>query len=162
MPGKTPSREAVREYLKQHNLEVVLDRIVNDAVSKLVENPFTYIAGELDEHSKMLERQPLKRRTSLGDATVIAPGTAADGTRVQLADGADGEGHKYSGEELKRQFNTKEVELNPELHDMLKAFFDKMDGNKDGSVTKEEAIAFWGKNFAKVHARTPTRARGHR
>ena len=27
-----------------------------------------------------------------------------------------------------------------------------MDTNGDGSVTKEEAIAFWGSNFAKVSA----------
>ena len=35
------------------------------------------------------------------------------------------------------------------------SFFDKMDTNGDGSVTKEEAIAFWGSNFAKVSAAPP-------
>ena len=30
-----------------------------------------------------------------------------------------------------------------------------MDTNGDGSVTKEEAIAFWGSNFAKVSAAPP-------
>ena len=48
------------------------------------------------------------------------------------------------------------------------SFFDKMDTNGDGSVTKEEAIAFWGSNFAKVSAAPPPfpvpgrRRRGHR
>jgi Ca2+-binding EF-hand superfamily protein len=30
--------------------------------------------------------------------------------------------------------------------------FDAIDLNKDGSVTKEEATTFWGKNFAKINA----------
>lgn len=38
------------------------------------------------------------------------------------------------------------------------SFFDKMDTNGDGSVTKEEAIAFWGSNFAKVSAAPPPRS----
>ena len=45
-----------------------------------------------------------------------------------------------------------DVELKPELAKMLKTFFDKMDIDGDGSVTKDEAIKFWGKNFAKVNA----------
>lgn len=34
---------------------------------------------------------------------------------------------------------------------MLKTFFTAMDYDKDGSVSKDEAIKFWGKNFAKVY-----------
>ena len=37
---------------------------------------------------------------------------------------------------------------------MLKTLFDKMDQNLDGTITKTEAVTFWGKNFAK--ARHPT------
>ena len=33
---------------------------------------------------------------------------------------------------------------------VLKSFFDKMDIDGDGKVTKEEAIKHWGKNFANV------------
>ena len=29
-----------------------------------------------------------------------------------------------------------------------------MDANGDGEVSKEEAVAFWGKNFAKVNAQS--------
>ena len=47
---------------------------------------------------------------------------------------------------------TEEVAIKPELEQMLKTFFTKMDIDGDGSVTKEEAIKFWGKNFAKVRS----------
>ena len=33
-----------------------------------------------------------------------------------------------------------------------KDFFDKMDDDKNGEVSKDEAVKFWGKNFAKVNA----------
>jgi len=59
------------------------------------------------------------------------------------------------GEELDREYVKKEdVALKPELETMLKTFFDKMDIDGDGSVTKEEAVKFWGKNFAKVNAQS--------
>ena len=48
----------------------------------------------------------------------------------------------------------KEVQASEELTGKLKAFFTKMDFDGDGSVTKEEAIKFWGKNFAKVNAQS--------
>ena len=57
-----------------------------------------------------------------------------------------------SGEELERKYEKTEVPMLPEVETLLKTFFDKMDANQDGSVTKEEAITFWGKNFAKVNA----------
>ena len=44
--------------------------------------------------------------------------------------------------------------LTPELEAKLKAFFDKMDADKNGEVSKSEAVAFWGKNFAKVNAQS--------
>ena len=47
---------------------------------------------------------------------------------------------------------------NPPDPDPNQSFFDKMDTNGDGSVTKEEAIAFWGSNFAKVSAAPPRRS----
>ena len=46
------------------------------------------------------------------------------------------------------------AELPPELDAKLKLFFDKMDGDKNGEVSKAEAVAFWGKNFAKVNAQS--------
>jgi len=61
---------------------------------------------------------------------------------------------RITGEELKREYTQAagSVDISQDLVDLLKAFFDKMDQNGDGSVTKEEAIAFWGKNFAKVNS----------
>ena len=53
---------------------------------------------------------------------------------------------------LSSVYNKADVVLKPELEQMLKTFFEKMDIDGDGSVTKEEAIKFWGKNFAKVNA----------
>jgi len=59
-----------------------------------------------------------------------------------------------SGEELDRKFEKKEehVEMTQEVEDMLKKFFDTMDADGNGEVTKDEAVAHWGKNFAKVNA----------
>ena len=47
---------------------------------------------------------------------------------------------------------SEDVKLSEDLSKALKELFDKMDIDKDGSVTKDEAIKFWGKNFAKVNA----------
>jgi len=38
------------------------------------------------------------------------------------------------------------------LEAKLKTFFSKMDTNADGKIVKEEAVQYWGKNFAKVNA----------
>jgi len=58
-------------------------------------------------------------------------------------------------EQLNREYKTAEdVNMRPELLAKLKAFFDKMDADKNGEVSKEEAIAFWGTNFAKVNAKS--------
>ena len=57
--------------------------------------------------------------------------------------------------ELSRSYQTADaVELPAELDAKLKAFFDKMDTDSNGEVSKTEAIAFWGKNFAKVNAQS--------
>ena len=56
------------------------------------------------------------------------------------------------GEKLERKYEKTDVPMLPEVETLLKTFFDKMDANQEGSVTKEKAIAFWGKNFAKVNA----------
>lgn len=45
-----------------------------------------------------------------------------------------------------------DVHLKPELEKVLETFFKKMDIDGDGHVTKDEAVKFWGKNFAKVNA----------
>lgn len=42
------------------------------------------------------------------------------------------------------------AKLPEELEQKLTEFFKKMDTDNSGSVDKDEAAAFWGKNFAKV------------
>ncbi|KAL1522414.1 hypothetical protein AB1Y20_017404 [Prymnesium parvum] len=42
--------------------------------------------------------------------------------------------------------------LTESLQGKLKKFFDSIDKDSSGSVTLDEAINFWGKNFAKVNA----------
>ena len=44
------------------------------------------------------------------------------------------------------------AELPADLSKKLGEMFERMDTNKDGTVDKSEAIAFWGKNFAKINA----------
>ena len=43
-------------------------------------------------------------------------------------------------------------ELPPHMLEKLTSFFDKLDVDKDKSITQEEAISHWGKNFAKINA----------
>ena len=50
------------------------------------------------------------------------------------------------------EYKTTDTELSEELKTLLKTFFDKMDDDKNGEVSKDEAVKFWGKNFAKVNA----------
>ena len=59
-----------------------------------------------------------------------------------------------SGEELDHDFVKKDdaAPMSDEVEQLLKKFFDTMDRNQDGEVTKDEAIAHWGSNFAKVNA----------
>ena len=51
------------------------------------------------------------------------------------------------------------INLDADLAAALKKLFEKMDQNSDGTITKSEAITFWGKNFAKVCAQRRFRAR---
>jgi len=43
-------------------------------------------------------------------------------------------------------------EIAPALLEKLTTFFKKVDVDGDNSITQDEAIKFWGKNFAKVNA----------
>jgi len=108
-----------------------------------------------------------ERRVSLSEETFIAAkdqaALAAEKKRkasLQIEEDPDrgkdvtkeGEYSLKSGEELTREYTKADVAMPKDLEDMLRAFFDKMDIDKDGTVTKEEATKFWGKNFAKVNA----------
>lgn len=42
--------------------------------------------------------------------------------------------------------------LSPELVEKLNVLFAKLDLNMDGTITKAEAVKFWGRNFAQVNA----------
>ena len=53
---------------------------------------------------------------------------------------------------MAREFKKEEAELPEKLTKILREFFDAMDDDKNGEVSKDEAVKFWGKNFAKVNA----------
>mmetsp|Transcript_74027 Transcript_74027/g.123621 ORF Transcript_74027/g.123621 Transcript_74027/m.123621 type:complete len:165 (+) Transcript_74027:47-541(+) len=55
---------------------------------------------------------------------------------------------------LNRQYATTAGQISQELAAKLQKFFEKLDKNGDGKVEKQEAISFWGKNFAKVNAQS--------
>jgi hypothetical protein len=97
-------------------------------------------------------------------------GEAKSGTRVSL-DGAvkeipvkrpafapeavvigGGRGQEIDEAGLTHTFTKSEGTLTDVLQAKLKSFFDKMDLDSNGEVSKEEAEKFWGKNFAKVNA----------
>ncbi|KOO36058.1 ef hand family protein [Chrysochromulina tobinii] len=64
-----------------------------------------------------------------------------------------GSGHRSkSSDDLAHGFKKDAAALSEALEQELRSFFDAMDGDKNGEVSKDEAIAFWGKNFAKVNA----------
>ena len=42
--------------------------------------------------------------------------------------------------------------LSAKALEKVTALFNKIDDNGDGSITQEEAVKFWGKNWAKVNA----------
>jgi len=192
--GSLPSSADVKAYLSKHQLESVLEAAVNQAVTKLAEDPFSYIAEQLSEHVTRSKAKS-KRRVSLSGGPLeltrkqvcVSEDEMQDITRQEKRGYSNTEvGHKprkpsvvgflpaglavevetsmdeeaankgenrQSGEDLKREYVKKDVlEVSPELEEKLKAFFDKMDCNGDGTVTKDEAILFWGTNFAKVNA----------
>jgi len=63
-------------------------------------------------------------------------------------------GSASTGDELNREYVKAEGQLSADLETMLKTFFDKMDDDKNGEVSYSEAVKFWGKNFAKVNAKS--------
>lgn len=142
-----PSTEQVQSYLAQHSLEAVIEDAVNEAVLRLAKDPFEFIGNKLLQKSAQLAGEDGKggRKASTKVAVVVPDSSEGGGA----AAGGGG-----TGEELKREYKVSDVKISEKLSAMLKAFFDKMDGNKDGTVTKDEAIAFWGKNFAKVNAKS--------
>lgn len=147
--ARIPKPEDVTAYLAQHQIESVIEEAVNDAVLKQVKNPFEHIADLLLKHAA--HQGSGARRVSIKGAVDPERKTAAkELTEVVDHDKKD----TVKGEELERDFARKEVELKPELLEMLKKFFTAMDYDKDGSVSKDEAIKFWGKNFAKVNAQS--------
>jgi hypothetical protein len=99
-------------------------------------------------------------------------GEAKSGTRVSL-DGAvkespvkrpafapeavvigGGRGQEIDEAGLTHTFTKSEGTLTDVLQAKLKSFFDKMDLDSNGEVSKEEAEKFWGKNFAKLNAQS--------
>ena len=99
-------------------------------------------------------------------------GEAKSGTRVSL-DGAvkespvkrpafapeavvigGGRGQEIDEAGLTHTFTKGEGTLTDALQAKLKSFFDKMDLDSNGEVSKEEAEKFWGKNFAKLNAQS--------
>lgn len=143
-----PAPDEVSAYLEQHKIETVIEEAVNDAVLKQVKNPFQHIASLLLKHDET--KGGSGRRVSLGPATT---GDASAEVKFSGATSGDEGSKAKTGEEISRNFIQKDdVSLDPELAAALRTFFDKMDADSDGSVTKEEAIKFWGKNFAKINA----------
>ena len=159
MAPAVPSPEEVTAYLAAHSLEAAIETAVNDAVLKKVKNPLRHVAEILLKKSEAAgeESPPLaKRKVSLDGPAPASAKTKAVFAPVEVSSIKESDsGAAISGEELKRDFVQKEdVQLKPELLEKLRAFFDKMDTNHDGDVSKDEAVAFWGKNFAKVNAKS--------
>lgn len=137
-----PSTEQVQAYLAQHSLEAVIEDAVNEAVLRLAKDPFEFIGNKL----------LAKSAQNAGEG-----GTRKASTKVGISMPESSEKKESTaggGDDLKREFKTSDVTMNDKLFAMLKAFFDKMDEDKDGTVTKVEAVKFWGKNFAKVNAKS--------
>lgn len=110
-------------------------------------------------------REPTGRRASFSDAppkevTVETAARESRGGNVgfNVDAGAperesfrNSRGSKRISADLEREFQkSDETSLDPELAATLKTLFEKMDVDGDGTITKDEAIKFWGKNFAKV------------
>jgi len=148
--AQIPKPEDVTAYLAQYQIESVIEEAVNDAVLKQVKNPFEHIAELLLKHAGA-QGGSGARRVSIKGAV-----TQDEGKKPGFKEEVEVMGDKnpaVKGEELDRTYEKKDdVALDPKLEEMLKSFFSKMDIDGDGSVTKEEAVKFWGKNFAKVNA----------
>lgn len=131
-----------------HSLEETIEEAVNDAVLKQVKDPFKHIADILLKRSEgagprvSMDGQSGEKKAAFAAVEVSSVKTAEPGAAV-------------TGDELTREYKTAEnVQLQPELLEKLKAFFGKMDSDKNGVIDEAEAIAFWGKNFAKVNAKS--------
>ena len=171
-----PSAQQVQAYLAAYQIESVVEEAINDAVLKQVKDPFGHISQLLMNHSlktagSTTDRKN-SRRVSLGGVPLMSrerrvslsmetyQQTQQKKEMIKIAPGEDDSAERASkagpltGEELERAMPKKEVQASEELTGKLKAFFTKMDFDGDGSVTKEEAIKFWGKNFAKVNAQS--------
>lgn len=153
MPLAVPTSEEVTAYLAAHKLEAVIEDAVNDAVLKQVKHPFRHIAEILLKKSEDLGEAKPAARVSISDGQKKTAGFASETVIVDAASAGAG-GSAAIGDDLTREFATKEAALDPDLEKMLKTFFDKMDDDKNGEVSYDEAVKFWGKNFAKVNAKS--------
>jgi len=152
MAPSVPTSEQVTAYLAAHKLEPVIEDAVNDAVLKQVKHPFRHIAEVLLKKSEELGETKPATRVSIGDNTKKA-GFASETTVVDAHSGAYA-GSASAGDELNREYVKGSGELSADLEQMLKTFFDKMDDDSNGEVSYDEAVKFWGKNFAKVNAKS--------
>jgi len=157
---QVPTPDEVNVYLAAHQLESIVEEAVNDAVLKQVKDPCRHIAEILMKRSEAVgeSSQPAgggsSKSISLDGPPPAAAPKRAGFAAVEVsavkettaATAASGDEH------LNREFKTSSVELSAELDAKLKSFFDKMDADGNGEVSKAEAVAFWGSNFAKVNA----------
>jgi len=150
MPVAVPSSEEVTAYLAAHKLEPVIEDAVNDAVLKQVKSPFRHIAEILLKKSEEVGESKGGGRASIGGGDKKA-GFASEA--VVIANPTAG-GAKLDEGALTHNFTKSGGTLTPGLEQKLKAFFDKMDDDKNGEVSQEEAVKFWGKNFAKLNAKS--------
>ena len=153
MPPAVPTTEEVNAYLAAHKLESTIEEAVNDAVLKQVKSPYLHIANILLKKSEEAGEDQgdgrVRKKVSLDPPVEEEKKpTFAAGTSDVVA------ASKQTSGDLTRTYTTSDAEIPAELETKLKSFFDKMDANGDGEVSKEEAVAFWGKNFAKVNAQS--------
>jgi len=62
------------------------------------------------------------------------------------------ENRTNSDKMISREYKEGDAKLSEKVEEILTKFFDAIDADKNGEITKDEAIKFWGKNFAKVNA----------
>lgn len=151
-PPSVPSSEEVTAYLAAHKLEPIIEDAVNDAVLKQVKHPFRHIAEILLKKSEELGEDKPEKRGSISDGQKRT-GFATDTVVVEAAT-THGATSATAGDALTREFKKDEADLDAGLETLLKTFFDKMDDDKNGEVSYDEAVKFWGKNFAKVNAKS--------
>ena len=96
----------------------------------------------------------LKKSEEIGETPGGAKGVKVqlDGPVSIIKDAPAAASGVKGDQEMTHEFKTADAELPAELDAKLKAFFDKMDADGNGHIDKDEAMKFWGKNFAKVNA----------